>query len=464
MLSMTPDNELLGHYAKTRSEDAFAEIVRRHVNLVYSTALRRVNGDEHLARDVAQTVFTDLARKAGTLAHRQNLSGWLYTSAHFVAANVVRGENRRRNREEQYMREPINDVSHAAASSGEDWVTLRPALDDAMHRLKEADREALLLRYFENRQFAEVGAKLGLNEDAARKRVDRALDKLRGIFAKQGIATTAAFASIISANAIQTAPANLAATLATASMTTVGTGTTFTLLKIMTATQLKLGVGALVVAGVTTVLVMQHQAQNRLRAENEALQQQLAQAQAQNQGLQAAATNQSNALTDAQMNELLRLRGEVSRLRQQTNQLGKAAVKLKQSKPTQQNNEDVDPETQMARARMNDQKQLILGMIMYADKNGGQFPASFDQITNSFNYSDKIMGDMSKLQLVYSGAMTNIPDPASTVVIRETEPWLYNGQWTKSYGFADGHVELHSEPNGNFDNYEQQHIIVPANQ
>jgi RNA polymerase sigma factor (sigma-70 family) len=278
---MTPDSELLRQFARTNSQDAFAELVKRHVNLVYSAALRQVNGDEHLAKDVAQTVFTDLARKAGSLSRHETLTGWLYTSAHFAAAKIVRTENRRRDREEKFMREPTHENAPEA-----DWEKLRPALDDAMHELKESDREAVLLRYFENRQFAEVGAKLGLNENAARMRVERALEKLRDIFTKRGVTTATALASVISANAIQIAPANLAATLTTASIATVGTGT-FTLLKIMTATKLKLGISALVVAGAATAFVIQHQAQEKLRVENEVLQQQMAQLQAENARLLA---------------------------------------------------------------------------------------------------------------------------------------------------------------------------------
>ena len=143
-----------------------------------------------------------------------------------------------------------------------------------MHELKEADREAILLRYFENRPFAEVGTKLGLNENAARMRIERALEKLRDIFARRGVTTATALASVISANAIQIAPANLAATLTTASIATAGTGT-FTLLKIMTATKLKLAFSALVVAGAATAFVVQHQAQEKLRADNAALAQQI---------------------------------------------------------------------------------------------------------------------------------------------------------------------------------------------
>jgi RNA polymerase sigma factor (sigma-70 family) len=229
-MEMTPDHELLRHFARTNSEDAFAELVKRHVNLVYSAALRQVNGDDHLARDIAQTVFTDLARKAGSLARRENLAGWLYTSAHFAAAKAVRGETRRRDREEKFMREPTHETAPDA-----DWEKIRPTLDDAMHELKESDRAAILLRYFENRQFAEVGAKLGLNENAARMRVERALEKLRAVFAKRGITTATTLAAVISVNAVQVVPGNLAATLTATALATAGTGT-FTFLKIMTAT------------------------------------------------------------------------------------------------------------------------------------------------------------------------------------------------------------------------------------
>jgi RNA polymerase sigma factor (sigma-70 family) len=280
---MTPDNELLRRYAQSHAEDAFAELVRRHVNLVYSAALRQLNGDTHMAQDVAQTVFTDLARKAASLARRASLTGWLYTSAHFAAAKITRTENRRRLREDKFMREPTNENS--ADSPATVWEKIRPALDDAMHELKESDREAVLLRYFESRSFVEVGAKFGLNENAARMRVDRALEKLRAIFTKRGIVATTTLASIISANAVHLAPAGLATTLATTSIAAAGTGTTFTLLKLMTATQFKLGVSALVVAGAATALLIQHRTQVELREENQSLRQQITQLQSDNLSL-----------------------------------------------------------------------------------------------------------------------------------------------------------------------------------
>ena len=160
---MMLDNELLRLYAETQSEEAFAEVVRRHLDCVYSAALLQVNGDAHLAQDVAQMVFTDLARKAAALSKREFLTGWLFTSTHFAAANAVRKEQRRRRREQHAY--SMNDLIQTPAPDL-DWQQLRPVLDKAMHDLKDADRAVILMRYFENRQFAEMGEQLGLSADA----------------------------------------------------------------------------------------------------------------------------------------------------------------------------------------------------------------------------------------------------------------------------------------------------------
>jgi RNA polymerase sigma factor (sigma-70 family) len=160
---MTPDGELLRRYAEIGSEDAFAELVRRNLDLVHSAALRQVNGDTHLAKDVAQTVFTDLARKAGLLAQRPVLTGWLYTSTHFAATKAIRTESRRQAREEEAH--AMNELLHDSAPEL-DWAKLRPVLDTAMLELNETDREAVLLRYFENCRHAEIADRLGLSENA----------------------------------------------------------------------------------------------------------------------------------------------------------------------------------------------------------------------------------------------------------------------------------------------------------
>ena len=175
---MIPDGELLRRYTETHSESAFTELVERHLALVYSAALRQVNGDAHLAQDVAQAVFAELARKAAALAGRPVLTGWLYTSAHFAAVKAVRAERRRHTHEEeaQFMNQLLCDPAPDL-----DWERLRPVLDAVMLELNETDREAVLLRYFDNRPHAEIADRLGLSENAARMRVERALDKLHAL-------------------------------------------------------------------------------------------------------------------------------------------------------------------------------------------------------------------------------------------------------------------------------------------
>jgi RNA polymerase sigma factor (sigma-70 family) len=205
---MRSDPELLSDYATGHSEEAFRELVRRHIDFVFSAALRQVGGDAHLAHDVAQSVFVDLARKSAQLATRPTLAGWLYTSTHFAAAKVVRGERRRRAYEHEatFMDEPTPQGEPA------DWPRLRGVLDAAMLELDAADREAVLLRFFNGRSFAEIGAALRLNEDAARKRVDRALDKLHGLLARRGISSTAtALGAALAENTVHAAPAATAA-------------------------------------------------------------------------------------------------------------------------------------------------------------------------------------------------------------------------------------------------------------
>lgn len=319
------DHELLQRYAESRCEGSFTELVKRYVDLVYSAALRQVGGDAHLAHDVTQSVFIDLARKAGSLSGRTVLAGWLYTSAHYAAAKGVRSEQRWHAREQEAnsMRE-ISDESAADPS----WEELRPVIDEAMHELNQGERDAVLLRFFEKRQLGEVGAKLGVSEDAARKRVDRAVEKLRGLLARRGVTSTStALVVILGANTVAAAPAGMAASIAGAAIasTAVGTGGTLTILKIMAMSKLKVGlIGAVVVAGVATPLVIQNQSQTKLRAENQGLRQQNTQLSEQMTPLAAENARLSNLISQAtesqssqqsQSNELLKLRGEVARLR-----------------------------------------------------------------------------------------------------------------------------------------------------
>ncbi|MGA2029143.1 MAG: sigma-70 family RNA polymerase sigma factor [Verrucomicrobiota bacterium] len=284
---MPDDRQLIRRFAADRSETAFGELVARHLSLVYSAALRQTSGDPHLAQDIAQLVFTDLARKAPAFSENVVLAGWLHRATIFSARQILRGERRRRAREQEVI--TINAIQ--SETENNDWKQIRPLLDEALNRLNKTDREALLLRFFEQQSLTQVGVNLGTNEDAARKRVNRALEKLRTILTRRGMTTTAAaLSTVISANAVQIAPAGLAVTLTSTSLAVAGTGTTFTLLKIMTMTKLKLGISALVIATATTALVIQHQAQIKLREQNESLSQQIAQLQSDNEGLSKKVT------------------------------------------------------------------------------------------------------------------------------------------------------------------------------
>ena len=258
------DIALLRQYAERNAESAFATLVEKYVNLVYSTALRSV-GNPHAAEEITQAVFIILARKARSLSQGTILSGWLYQTARLTAANFLRAEIRRQHREQEaYMQSLLNELEP------EVWPQIAPLLDAAMERLGEKDRNAVVLRYFENKNLREVGTALGASEDAAKMRVNRALEKLRKFFTKRGVALSGtAIAGAVSANSVQAAPVALAKSVTAVAIAKSATasGSTLTLikgaLKIMAWTKAKtavvVGAGILFAAGTTTITIKEIQ-------------------------------------------------------------------------------------------------------------------------------------------------------------------------------------------------------------
>lgn len=245
---MLDDAALLIRFSQDRSNDAFAELVRRYLNFVYSTALRQVAGDTHLAEDVSQSVFSDLARKAKAVSDCPVLARWLYACTHHAAAKAVRTEQRRRSREK--MAQSVKDLFDEPAHDAE-WARIRPLLDDAMRGLSQRDSDAILMRFFEERSFAAIGERLSLTENAARMRVERALEKLRGILSRRGISsTTVVLAAMLSNEAIVAAPAGLVGVVMNGALasTASGSGAVANIFQYMSTAKLGIGAAALVVA------------------------------------------------------------------------------------------------------------------------------------------------------------------------------------------------------------------------
>ena len=321
------DAQLLREYADYGSEPAFTELVQRYTNLVYSAALRQVETPA-VAAEIAQGVFIGLARGGAglmvKLADDASLAGWLCRSARNLSLNHRRDEFRRQTRERMAMEQFAPTLGEAC-----DWEQLRRVLDDALFELDEDDYDAIVLRFFQNSDFRAVGVALGVSDDTAQKRVSRALDKLRGILGRHGITKpAAALTAAISANAVQAAPAGLAAGISAAALSSGALGVTTA--TIATKTIIMTTVQKTIIAATVAVLagagVYEVKQATRMRAQNQSLQQQEAAGAAEigqlrmdrdNAANRAAALAEQLAQAKNDGDEVLKLRGQIGVLRQQ---------------------------------------------------------------------------------------------------------------------------------------------------
>lgn len=455
---MHDDAALLRRYVREGREDAFAELVRRYLDLTWAAA-RRITGDPDLARDVAQTVFADLARKARYLPPGTVLPGWLHRAAGLAARKVIRGNRRRTERERQAMNDPSLQNDSAAGST--EVERLLPQLDEALTALGDTDRHAVVLRFLAGKGLAEVGRALGVNEDAARKRVTRAVEKLRIWFERRGAAVSSgALVAALGAAGAQVAPAGLAATLVTASLAGVGT---IGFLETLALMKTKLALSALAVAVVATPLTWQQISLHRLHDENRALQAQVnaadpavSEAELAKRAAEAAELERLRA----EHLELLRLRGEVARLRAEAARVAQLEQELARLRAAQagpagtlrpREAEPSEEEVEMLKARgipkLKALKDWALAVYLYASKNGGQLPASLGQARAFLPEREEEQGapalDEEALALVLTGRLADATDPATTIMIRERLPWQDAfGRWARTYAFADGHTEI----------------------
>jgi RNA polymerase sigma factor (sigma-70 family) len=463
----------LADYVRTGSESAFREVVSNYLGLVYSAALRLTNGNTHFAEDIAQTVFADLARMAPKLSCSVTLGGWLHRHTCFVAMTFLRGERRRQAREREAV-----EMNALDDHSEENLASLTPLLDEAINQLGANDRAAILLRFFEQRDFRFVGEALGSNEDAARMRVSRALEKLQGLLRRQGVAfSTAALGTALASESLAAAPAGLAVSISSTAIagTALTSGTTLALnfLKLMASTKLKATVAGLIIIGaVVTPLLLQQNAQARLREQDETLRHRardLATLQADHKRLSLLAANAS--LSQEQSKDLQRLRTELGSLQQQTNEVAQlrqenrrlqAAVE-KPRTPFQVKEEMI--------ARADYSHNLMVAIYKFSAQNQGRFPATLEQAAEFIRQETNapvITLAPEQYEIVFQGNPTSLKNDATNVIaIREREAWRTGpmtdpkGRWARYYGYADGSVRLQVQTNSDFGEFEKQHL-APA--
>jgi hypothetical protein len=337
-----------------------------------------------------------------------------------------------------------------------DWTKLAPVLDQGMHALGEKDRQAILLRFFEGKKLAEIAELTGLNESAARKRVERAIEKLRRILLRHGIPLSASsLAAALECHAVALLPAGLAARVAAAAAAASSASLPFLTTMILTKTKIATVVAAAVLGG---AWVHESKTNRSLREDNRALRDQIARRDAAPPPLPAPP---DEALAPAEKSELLRLRGDVGLLRSQLAESRAAAARTAQPRAVRadEGNED-DPEKQDGIRRMQGAQQLMLAFYKFADLNGGAMPTNFAQITALLTQGGldaQALQDLTNRFEIRPGAFSEIESPARGIVMREKEATpAPDGGWLRVYAFADGHSEVHKSNDGDFSAWEDR--------
>ncbi|MDB6037660.1 MAG: hypothetical protein JWM99_1501 [Verrucomicrobiales bacterium] len=454
---MTPDDSaLIQEFVAHDSQTAFAEIVHRYTDFVYSAALRQVNGDSGLASDVSQTVFLDLVRKARSLPGNISLPGWLHRATRLTALAALRARERRMVRE----RAALHVQEFERMDTSFDWDAARNVIDEALDNLNEPERRAVLLRYFQKRTFAEISAALCITEDAARMRVDRSLEKLRLQLTKKGVtSTSAALSAALTTQSVISAPAGLSSSIALAAATAFAQSTSTSLLTIMATTKLKTTIAAIIAAGAVAIATHEHQKVKTLETRVTTAELQILNPPP--DASQKAPSNDEMELNQlrSEHSELMRLRAEVAALRK--NQ-GPPVIAPPRSK---QDDEPSDPVKEanktIALALMNYVAGCGIAIMLTAGETGGLLPTSFAEAAKHYPaQAAPVMSafDPDKFEIVFTGSLNDVPP--QTIIVREKSAFP-NGDQTgflRTYLFADGHSEIHSSPDGHFEDWERSRM------
>jgi RNA polymerase sigma factor (sigma-70 family) len=466
------DLELLARYTRQNAEGAFAELVRRHVDLVHSAALRQVRSPQ-LAEEVAQSTFIKLARLAPQLAPGTILTAWLYQVTRREAIDVVRREARRQ------LREQIATEMNAMNANTDDWKHIEPLLDEAVSALDDTDRTAVLLRYFENKSLREVGATLGTSDDAAQKRVSRAVERLREFFAKRGVTVGASgLVVVISANAVQAAPVGLAVAISTAAAlaaTAVPTTATAAAIETFAMITLQKTLLAVTVAVLAGAGIYEARQAAQLREQNQSLEQQQALLGEKVQQLQHehdAATDRLAGLlaensrfqSSPNQNELLQLRGEVWQLRRQVAERNprptpsaSAGAAIILAPTTEAEYENAKRQMSFAMERVQSALCQFVTNNPYGvllDTNGqpnSDFLATFPNLPL----------DLIEIKARYSQGLANALDQKSRLILAASkQPIFYNGTWTRFYLLADQTIRSYA----GYNSIQQFRVEYPSDE
>lgn len=432
MMAVMEDRELLEDYLARQSEAAFAQLVERHLALVYSTALR-ITGQSAQAEDVAQTVFITLARQAGRVRNPAALPGWLYQAARHASYNALRAEKRRRANETAAMQ--ITDLAQDAQAA---WTRLAPLLDEAMARLSPADQNIMVQRFFEGRSLREVGERLGLSEETAQKRVSRALEKLREYFAKNGVAIPAtAIIPTLAKYAVQPAPAHLAPKISAATSATVASAgggiSLIKLLTLMSQTKLKIGLITalcLALAGSLGWSIWANvRASKNAGQTDKAVGAALAGRSAGSDGNGPGANQPGNSVFSPSSAAAVPFSGVVDKV--------------------------ADKSTTMDHALYG--RQLAIALTEYSQSHQWELPADISVVTSTMT------GDLKgyNFTLAITGPMNKVKSPSTTFLLKETPFPLSDGRWARSYVYVDGHVETATSDTGDFSEWETEHQPTP---
>ncbi len=452
-MMMADAQTLLADYL-SGSESAFRELVTRYVDLVFSTAFRLVDGDRPLAEDVTQTVFLDLARAARSLPRNTMLGGWLHRHTCFASAKARRGERRRLERERQAV-----EMSTLESDSGNHFAELAPMLDEAINQLGVEDRTAILLRFFERRDFRAVGQAVGTSEDGARMRVNRALAKLHELLGQKGVTlTVGALGAGLATQAVTAAPSGLAASVAATSLAGAGGGMTLTLLQLMTATKFKIALGVAALAGLAAPLVLQHEQINRLRAENSIWRQQVAKVGArpgqatEADALPTGALNEA-ASSNGSSSELLGLRGEVGMLRRQLDEQRRGVADLDRQLAMSRTNAEVKSAGNEIIASL---KEVGWACTVYTFDHNDVCPTNFDQIRSILRPELRPGLHLERFEFVdHGGRPADAANPGAMLARERAPRQLPDGRWARVYLCVDGGAYQRITEDGDFDQFEK---------